>query len=127
MSLPNIAQYGLFPVVVLLLVKPLGGYMMRVFTWAENLYRPGLRAGGTPDLPAHQHRCEPADECKALQVAFVLFSLEDHSCYTLPHACKLLPRYDHVHLTMPMTSDLTKHPISFSTILCGRPTWERRR
>ena len=32
MSLPDIAQYGLFLVVVLLLVKPLGGYMMRVFT-----------------------------------------------------------------------------------------------
>jgi K+-transporting ATPase ATPase A chain len=32
MSLPNLAQYGLFWVVVTLLVKPLGGYMMRVFT-----------------------------------------------------------------------------------------------
>jgi potassium-transporting ATPase potassium-binding subunit len=32
MNLPNVAQYGLFLVVVTLLVKPLGGYMARVFT-----------------------------------------------------------------------------------------------
>lgn len=40
MSLPNIAQYVLFLLVVALLVKPLGGYMARVFSGQKTFLDP---------------------------------------------------------------------------------------
>jgi K+-transporting ATPase ATPase A chain len=75
MSLPNLAQYGLFLVVVMLLVKPLGGYLMRVFTGQKTLLDilcapvegAIYRLAG---IDANQQM-----EAKHYSIAFVLFSL----------------------------------------------------
>ncbi len=47
MSLPNMAQYALFLLIILLLVKPVGGYLAHVFagerTWLDPALRPRTR------------------------------------------------------------------------------------
>src|SRR5258708_36559815 len=75
MSLANIAQYGLFLVVVVLLVKPLGGYMMRVFSGQKTFLDPVF-------VPVERsiYRFTGIDAnrqmvAKHYRLAFVLFSL----------------------------------------------------
>jgi potassium-transporting ATPase potassium-binding subunit len=122
MSLPNIAQYGLFLVVVLLLVKPLGGYMMRVFTGQKTFLDPVF-------VPVERtiYRLTSIDanrqmNAKHYTLAFVLFSLVGTLVlYAILRLQAFLPWYDHVHLTTPMTPDLAMNTaISFSTTT----TWQ---
>src|SRR5258707_3644838 len=122
MSLPNIAQYGLFLVVVLLLVKPLGGYMMRVFTGQKTFLDPVF-------VPVERtiYRLTGIDanrqmDAKHYTLAFVLFSLVGTLLlYAILRLQAFLPWYDPVHLTTPMTPDLAMNTaISFSTTT----TWQ---
>src|SRR5258708_3876401 len=122
MSLPNIAQYGLFLVVVLLLVKPLGGYMMRVFSGQKTFLDPVF-------VPVERtiYRLTGIDanrqmDAKHYTLAFVLFSLVGTLVlYAILRLQAFLPWYDHVHLTTRLTPDLAMSTaISFSTTT----TWQ---
>src|SRR5260370_24945184 len=122
MILPNIAQDGLFLVVVLLLVKPLGGYMMRVFTGQKTFLDPVF-------VPVERtiYRLTGIDanrqmDTKHYTLAFVLFSLVGTLLlYAILRLQAFLPWYDPVHLTTPMTPDLAMNTaISFSTTT----TWQ---
>jgi len=122
MNLPNVAQYGLFLVVVTLLVKPLGGYMARVFTGQKTVLDPlcvpvermiyrlaGIDA--TQEMDARQYG-----------IAFVLFGLVGTIVlYAILRLQVFLPWYDPVYLTTPITPDLAMNvAISFSTTT----TWQ---
>jgi K+-transporting ATPase ATPase A chain len=122
MNLPNVAQYGLFLVVVTLLVKPLGGYIARVFTGQKTVLDPlcvpverviyrlaGVDA--TQEMDARQYG-----------IAFVLFGLVGTLVlYAILRLQVFLPWYDPVYLTTPITPDLAMNvAISFSTTT----TWQ---
>src|SRR6266852_3950384 len=122
MSLPNIAQYGLFLVVVLLLVKPLGGYIMRVFsgqkTFLDPVFVPVERTiYWLTGIDANRQM-----DTKHYTLAFVLFSLVGTLLlYAILRLQAFLPWYDPVHLTTPMTPDLAMNTaISFATTT----TWQ---
>jgi K+-transporting ATPase ATPase A chain len=122
MSLPNLAQYGFFLVVVTLLVKPLGGYMMRVFMGQKTVLDPfcvpverviyrlaGVEA--TQEMDARRY-----------SVAFVLFGLvATLLLYAILRLQVFLPWYYPAYLTTPITPDLALNvAISFSTTT----TWQ---
>jgi K+-transporting ATPase ATPase A chain len=122
MSLPSLIQYGVFLLVVLALVKPLGGYMTRVFegkrTWLDFLLRPVERliyklTGVDPEVEM---------DWKQYAVSFILFSLAGTVLlYLILRLQHLLPWYDAAHLTTPLTSDLAMNTaVSFSTTT----TWQ---
>ncbi len=122
MSLPTLAQYGLFLVVVTLLVKPLGGYMTRVFTGQKTLLDPLF-------VPVEHaiYRLTGVDAKRQMDaqhytVAFVVFSLVGTLLlYAILRLQAFLPWYDPAHLTTPMTSDLAMNTaLSFSTTT----TWQ---
>ncbi|BCL84257.1 potassium-transporting ATPase potassium-binding subunit [Ktedonobacteria bacterium brp13] len=122
MSLPNIAQYVLFLIVVLLLVKPLGGYMARVFTGERTFLDPVL-------LPIERFiyritGINAARQMSAKQytIAFLLFSMVGTLLlYALLRLQMYLPWYDHTNLSTPMTPDLAgQTAFSFSTTT----TWQ---
>jgi potassium-transporting ATPase potassium-binding subunit len=122
MSLANIAQYGLFLVVVVLLVKPLGGYLMRVFSGQKTFLDPVF-------VPVERsiYRFTGIDanrqmDAKHYTLAFVLFSLVGTLVlYAILRLQVFLPWYDHVHLTTPMTPYLAMNTaVSFSTTT----TWQ---
>jgi K+-transporting ATPase ATPase A chain len=122
MSLPNIAQYGLFLLVVVLLVKPIGGYMARVFSGQKTFMDPVF-------VPVERtiYRLTGIDanrqmDAKHYAIAFVLFSLVGTLLlYAILRLQAFLPWYDPVHLTTPMTPDLAMNTaISFSTTT----TWQ---
>ncbi len=122
MSLPNIAQYGLFLVVVILLVKPLGGYMMRVFTGQKTFLDPVL-------VPVERfiYKITGIDAqremtAKHYTIAFLLFSLVGTLVlYAILRLQTFLPWYDPAHMTTPLTPDLSINTaMSFSTTT----TWQ---
>jgi K+-transporting ATPase ATPase A chain len=122
MSLPSLLQYGVFLLVVIALVKPLGGYMTRVFTrertWLDFLLRPVER------LIYKLARVDPTIEMnwKQYAVSFILFSLAGTVLlYLILRLQYLLPFYDAAHLTTPLTPDLAMNTaVSFSTTT----TWQ---
>jgi potassium-transporting ATPase potassium-binding subunit len=122
MSLPNIAQYVLFLVVVALLVKPIGGYMARVFSGQKTFLDPVF-------VPVERtiYRLTGIDanrqmNAKHYTLAFILFSLVGTLLlYAILRLQVFLPWYDPAHLTTPMTPDLAMNTaISFSTTT----TWQ---
>jgi K+-transporting ATPase ATPase A chain len=122
MSLPNLAQYGFFLVIMTLLVKPFGGYMMRVFLGQKTLLDPVcLPVEGAIyqliGVDANQQM-----NAKQYSVAFVLFTLTGTLVlYGLLRLQAYLPWYDPAYLTTPMTPDLAMNiAISFSTTT----TWQ---
>ena len=107
MSLPNLLQYGVFLLIVIALVRPLGGYMTRVFagqrTWLDFLLRPLER------LIYKLTGVDPTVEMnwKRYAVSFVLFSFTGTVLlYLILRLQYLLPWYDAAHLTTPLASDL---------------------
>jgi K+-transporting ATPase ATPase A chain len=122
MSWQSLLQYGVFLLVVLALVKPVGGYITRVFerqsTWLDFLLRPVER------LIYKLARVDPTVEMnwKQYAVSFVLFSLAGTVLlYLLLRLQYLLPFYDASYLATPLTSDLAMNTaISFSTTT----TWQ---
>jgi K+-transporting ATPase ATPase A chain len=122
MNLPSLLQYGVFLLIVIALVKPLGGYMTRVFegqkTLLDFLLRPGER------LIYKLTRVDPTIEMnwKQYAVSFVLFSLAGTVLlFLILRLQYLLPWYDSTHLTTPLTPDLALNTaVSFSTTT----TWQ---
>ena len=122
MSSPNLLQYTAFLLCVTLLVKPLGGYMARVFqgerTLPDRLLRP-IENGIYRVLGVDpRHDMAASEYC----VAFLLFSLFGTLLlYGLLRVQFLLPWYDAPVLRTPMTQDLAFNTaISFSTTT----TWQ---
>ncbi len=122
MSLANIAQYLLFLFVVILLVKPLGGYMLRVFSGQKTFLDPAL-------LPLERliYKITGIDARRQMNarqytIAFLLFGMVGTLLlYAILRMQAFLPWYDHTYLTTPMTPDLAGNTaISFSTTT----TWQ---
>lgn len=122
MSLPNLAQYALFLLIVLVLVRPVGGYLARVFAREKTFLDPAL-------LPIERliYKLTGIDEqremnAKQYLVAFILFSLVGTVLlYIILRLQTFLPWYDTAHQTTPMTPDLAMNTaISFSTTT----TWQ---
>jgi K+-transporting ATPase ATPase A chain len=122
MSFTSLLQYGIFLLIVLALVKPVGGYMTRVFegkrTWLDFLLRPVER------LIYKLTGVDPAVQMnwKQFAVSFVLFSLAGTVLlYLILRLQHLLPWYNVAHITTPPTPDLAMNTaVSFSTTT----TWQ---
>jgi K+-transporting ATPase ATPase A chain len=124
MSLPALAQYSVFLIVVLTLVKPFGGYMACVFagqkTWPDLFLRPCER------LIYKITRVDSTMEMnwKQYALAFITFSLVGTiATFLILRFQSLLPYFGltSAHLTTPMTPDLAANTaISFSTTT----TWQ---
>jgi len=122
MSLPNIAQYVLFLLVVILLVKPLGGYMTRVFTGEKTFLDPVLVPIERFIYRMSGINASRQMSAKQYTFAFLLFSLVGTLLlYALLRLQMFLPWYDHTHITTLMTPDLAgQTALSFSTTT----TWQ---
>jgi K+-transporting ATPase ATPase A chain len=122
MSLPSWIQFGVFLLVIIVLVKPLGGYIARVFegarTWLDFLLRPVER------FIYKITRVDSALEMNWQEYAtsFVLFALTGTILlYLLLRFQHHLPWYDRAHLSTPLTPDLAMNTaVSFSTTT----TWQ---
>ncbi len=122
MSWPNLLQYGVFLIIVVLLVKPLGGYVARVFdggkTFLDPLMRPVerlvYRLGGVDS--------EAEMDWKGYTLSFIVFSLVGTVLlYLLLRLQSFLPWYDKASLSTPMTPDLAMNTaVSFATT----STWQ---
>ena len=122
MSLTNLCQDVLFLLIVLALVKPLGGYMARVFSEEPTVGDPVLRP-----LERGLYRIAGINPKQDMTWgeyagAFVLFSLVGTLLlYALLRLQLHLPFSDPTHLTTPLTPDLAANTaISFSTT----STWQ---
>lgn len=122
MSLPDIAQYVLFLLIVLVLVKPIGGYLVHVFagekTWLDPVLRP------VENIIYKITGINPQREMNARQyaIAFIIFSLVGTLLlYALLRLQMFLPWYDAAHLTTPMTPDLA---INTATSFSTTTTWQ---
>jgi len=75
MNVESLLQYAAFPLVVFLLVRPLGGYMARVFDGGKTLLDPLLRP--CERLVYRVSGVDPEAEMdwKRYALSFVLFSL----------------------------------------------------
>jgi K+-transporting ATPase ATPase A chain len=124
MSWQSFLQYGVFLLVIVALVKPLGGYMARVFTgqktWLDVVLRPVER------IIYKLTRVDAVKEMnwKEYAVSFIIFSLVGTIAIYLILRCQhLLPYFGltSADLTTPMTRDLALNTaISFSTTT----TWQ---
>jgi K+-transporting ATPase ATPase A chain len=123
MSLASMVQYTLFLVVVTLLVKPVGGYLVRVFAGQKTFLDPAMRpverliyrlAGINPDRQMN---------ARQYSVAFVLFGLVGTLLlYAILRVQSLVPGVANgAYLTTPMTPDLAFNTaVSFTTTT----TWQ---
>ena len=122
MSLPAIAQYGVFLLIVFLLVKPVGGYLARVFAGEKTFLDPVMRP--VERIIYKLIGIDPEHEMNGKQYAivFILFSLVGTLLlYLILRWQQLLPWYDPAHLTTSLTPDLAINTaISFATTT----TWQ---
>jgi K+-transporting ATPase ATPase A chain len=122
MSLANWAQAGVFLVVVTLLVRPVGGYMARVFAGERTVLDPVLR----PAERLLYRLCgiDPRREMAWPEYAasFVWLSLAGPLLlYAVLRLQGLLPRTFPAYLTTPLTPDLAFNTaLSFATTT----TWQ---
>jgi K+-transporting ATPase ATPase A chain len=122
MSIPSLIHYALFLLVVGLLVKPVGGYMARVFngerTFLDPVMRPVERA------IYRVARIDPEDEMNWKQYAgaFLLAGLVGTVLlYLILRLQSFLPWFFPEYHTTPLTADLSMNTaISFSTTT----TWQ---
>ena len=122
MTLSTVALYAGFLLIILVLVKPIGGYLARVFAGERTFLDPALRPverfiyvlGG---IDAQQEM-----NSKQYALAFVLFSLAGTLLlYAILRLQAFLPFYDPMHLITPLTPDLAMNTaVSFSTTT----TWQ---
>jgi K+-transporting ATPase ATPase A chain len=122
MTLSNLALFALFFAIVLVLVRPLGAYMARVFsgqpTWPDRAFRPVekaiYRAAGVD--PGHDMQWSEYVLC------FVRFSvIVAVLIYVILRLQSELPWYEAERLATPMTQDLAFNTaVSFSTTT----TWQ---
>ncbi len=94
-------------IVVLLLIKPLGGYMTRVFTGGRTFLDPVLVPIERFIYKVTGINAARQMGAKHYTIAFLMFSLVGTLLlYALLRLQMFLPWYDHTHLTTPMTPDL---------------------
>lgn len=123
MTLPNLLQLCLFLLVVAVLVKPLGSYMLRCFnrerTFLDPILRPVEKAvyrlGGVNE--------EQQMNWREYAAAFILFSLSGTLLlYALLRLQPYFPWYDKSVLTQPITPDLALNvAVSFATTSTWQP------
>jgi potassium-transporting ATPase potassium-binding subunit len=122
MLLSTVVLYVSFLLIVLVLVKPLGGYLARVFAGERTLLDPLLRPleRGIYRLAGIDAQQEMTG--KQYAIAFVLFSLAGTLLlYAILRLQAFLPFYDPAHLITPLTPDLSINTaISFATTT----TWQ---
>ena len=123
MSIPNALQYIAFLVVVILLVKPCGGYLARVFEGEHTFLDPVMRP--VERLLLRLMGIRPSSEMswRTYATCFIVFSLVGTlALYGLLRVQSLLPGGpESAYLTTPMTSDLAMNTAaSFSTTT----TWQ---
>ena len=123
MSLANVVQYAVFLGIVILLVKPIGGYLQRVFarekTFLDPLARPAER------LVYRLAGIDVEQQMTGQQyaIAFVIFSLAGTVLlYIILRLQTVLPGVvNRAYLTTPMTPDLAFNTaVSFATTT----TWQ---
>ncbi len=122
MSVPIIAEFVLFLLVVTALVRPVGGYLTRVFTGQRTWLDPAL-----VPLEKGIYRLTGVDprqqmDWRAYALTFVLFSVVGTvALFLLLVLQPLAPWNNHPYLTMPMTPDLAVNTaVSFVTTT----TWQ---
>ena len=115
-------QYGFFLLLLTLLVKPVGGYMARVFQRQRTLFDPLLRP-----LERFLYRATRVDDqqemdWKQYAASFVLFGLcGTLLLYGILRLQRFLPWFYPAYQTTPLTPDLAMNTaISFSTTT----TWQ---
>lgn len=122
MSGSNLLQYGFFVVVVALLVKPLGGYMARVFEGQPTFLDPLLRP--VEDFVHKITGINPAVEMdwKQYSLSFILLGLTGTLLlYGILRLQRFLPWFYPAYQTTPVVPDLAMNTaISFSTTT----TWQ---
>ena len=122
MSVPNLVQYGVFLLVVLVLVKPVGGYLQRVFAGQRTFLDPLLRP-----FERGIYRLAGIDSARQMDgkqyaIAFVLFGLLGTLLlYAILRLQAVVPAANSAHLTTPLTPDLAFNTaVSFTTTT----TWQ---
>ena len=122
MALSSIAQYTCFLLIILVLVKPVGGYLARVFAGERTILDPALRPVerfiyALCRIDAHQEMTG-----KQYMLAFLFFGLAGTLLlYAILRLQAFLPWYDPMHLITPLTPDLSMNTaMSFSTTT----TWQ---
>jgi K+-transporting ATPase ATPase A chain len=123
MSLANVVQDAVFLIVVALLVKPVGGYLLRVFSAQKTLLDPVLRPVERLIYRLTGIDADRQMNGKQYAVAFVLFGLMGTLLlYALLRVQSLFPGVvNRTYLTTPMTPDLAFNTaVSFSTTT----TWQ---
>src|SRR5262249_32740572 len=122
MGLMSLLQYALFLLVVLVLVKPVGGYLERVFSGEKTLLDPVLRP--VERIIYKFARVDPGQEMdwKRYAVCFVLTGLcGTVLLYAIIRLQYLLPWFFPEYHTTPLTPDLAMNTaVSFSTTT----TWQ---
>ena len=102
MTLSSIAQYACFLFIILVLVKPVGGYLARVFAGERTILDPALRPVerfiyALCRIDAHQEMT-----FKQYTLAFLFFGLAGTLLlYAILRLQAFLPWYNPVHLITP--------------------------
>ncbi|QBD78538.1 potassium-transporting ATPase subunit KdpA [Ktedonosporobacter rubrisoli] len=122
MSLTAIALYTLFLLIILVLVKPLGGYLACVFAGQKTWLDPALRPVERGIYALCRIDAEHEMTAKEYAISFVFFSLAGTLLlYALLRLQQFLPFYDSAHQVTPLTPDLAMNTaISFATTT----TWQ---
>ena len=122
MTISSLALYAGFLLIILVLVKPIGGYLARVFAGKRTLFDPVLRPVERGIYTLCGIDAQQEMNGKQYALAFVLFSLAGTLLlYAILRLQAFLPFYDPVHLITPLTPDLAMNTaVSFSTTT----TWQ---
>ncbi len=122
MSFPNLVQYAAFLIVIVLLVKPLGSYLARVFDGGKTRLDPLLRPVERVIYTLGGVNASEEMNWKQYALSFAWFSLAGTVIlYGLLRLQAFLPWYDKTIQTTPMTPDLALNTaISFVTT----STWQ---
>jgi K+-transporting ATPase ATPase A chain len=123
MSLSSLVQYALFLGVVVLLVKPVGIYLLRVFTGQKTLVDPILRPAERLIYRVTGIDAERQMNARQYAVAFLLFSLAGTLLlYGILRIQALLPAANGANITTPLTPDLAFNVAnSFATTTTWQP------
>jgi K+-transporting ATPase ATPase A chain len=118
----SLLQYSLFLLIIALLVKPVGGYLARVFEGEKTVLDPVLRP--VERIIYRVARIDPQKEMdwKVYALCFVLSGLAGTLLlYAIQRLQRFLPWHYSEYMTTPMTPDLAmNNAISFSTTT----TWQ---
>ena len=122
MNFFTIVQYALFLLLILILVKPLGGYLARVFAGEKTFLDPVMRPVESFIYKITGIDAQRQMNARQYTIAFLLFSLVGTLLlYLILRVQAFLPWYDPKYLTTPLTPDLAMNTaISFSTTT----TWQ---